>query len=70
MPEVLPHAELVAQSAPSPRLPMKVRCRDCGGSAHGVAGSAAVIAATFNAVGRLPVDLHTPVKARPPVGVV
>jgi len=44
---------------------------DGGGSTHGVAGSATVIVATvFKAVGRLPSNLHTPVKACPPVGVV
>jgi len=42
-----------------------------GGSALGVAGSAAVILATlFETVGRPPANLHTPVKACPPVGVV
>jgi hypothetical protein len=44
---------------------------DGGGSALGVAGSAAVIAATlFKALGRPPANLHTTVNACPPVSVV
>lgn len=44
---------------------------DRGGSAHGVAGSAAVVLATlFEAVRRLPANFHTPVKTCPPVAVV
>lgn len=43
---------------------------DRGGSTPGVAGSPAVVAATlFEAMGRL-ANLHTPVKAGAPIGVV